>query len=383
MSTKFKDFFKKDARSLEPNAAIKIGGIPWTSDKFEISYVNVSSSVGPEASTCSIELIQPHEKITWDNEKIKANDDISKIKAGEQLEVMLGYDEPDSLKISVFIGYISAFDVEYDNEQNIRIIIQGMDAKMWMMINKKTELKKNKEKKYSAIVSDLFRVYSSKFKGEKITISSEASFKKEIYQRNESDFEFLSRVADLTGSLFFVDRMGKFHFISPTVKKSNKLTIKPSGGVEHLKSSVSIWGIPKSVEVASINQKDYQALVTGKATVSDKLGDGDEATKLTTNISTNNIIRIVDNTVKSVKEAEFLAKSLYNQRNLGLAETTVKIAGYPEADLATGVKIDGFDDPVDNKYIIVGIEHEYSFNPRKYTTTLKLKANRVTPKKKR
>ena len=381
MATKFKDFFKKDARNLEPNAAIKIGGSIWKSDKFEISYINVSSSVGPEANTCSVEFTQPHGKITWDNEKIKADGDISKIKAGEKIEVLLGYDEPGSLEISVFIGYISAFDIEYDNEQNAKVTIQGMDGKMWMMINKKTELKKDK-KKYSDIISDLFNDYSSKFEGKKITISSEASFEKEIYQRNESDFEFLSRIADLTGSLFFVDRMGKFHFISPSTLKSNKLKIEPSGGVEHLKSSVSIWGIPKSVEVASIDQKDYQKLVTGKATTSEKLGKGDEATKLTKNIGATNVIRIVDNTIKSAEEAKFVAESLYNQRNLGLAEVTIKIAGYPEADLATGVKIDGFDDPVDNEYIIVGIEQEYSFNPRKYSTTLKLKANRVTPKKK-
>lgn len=381
MATVFEKYFKKEVRNVEPNAAMKIGGSTWKSDKIIISHVNISSSIGPEASTCSVELVQPYEHITWRNGSIKNDSDFSKIKAGEKFEVMLGYDESKKLKTSVFTGYISAFDVEYDNNQNIRVTIQGMDAKMWMMINKKTELKKNK-KQYSAIVSDLFNDYSSKFKGKKITISSEASFEKEIYQRNESDFEFLSRVAYLTGSLFFVDRAGKFYFISPSVQKSNKLTIKPSGGVEYLRSSVSIWGIPKSVEVASIDQKDYQKLITGKATSSDKVGKGNEATKLTTNIGTKNVIRIVDNTVRSAEEAKFLAESLYNQRNLGLAETTVRIAGYSEADLSTGVKMDGFDDPVDNEYIIVGIEHEYSFNPRQYTTILKLKANRVTPKKK-
>ena len=381
MSTKFKDFFKKSARSAEPNAAIKIGGSLWKSDKIKISYVSVSSSIGPEASTCSVELIQPHKKITWDNGKIKNDNAISKIKAGEEIEVLLGYDKSEKLKESVFTGYISAFDVEYDNEQNIKIIIQGMDVKMWMMINKKTELKKN-TKKYSAVVSNLLKDYSSKLEGKKVTISSEASFEKEIYQRNESDFEFLSRIADLTGSLFFIDRKGEFKFISPSVEKTNKLTIKPSGGVEHLRSTINIWGIPKSVEVSSIDQKDYQKLVTGKATTSDKLGKGDEATKLTKNIGASNVIRIVDNTVRSAEEAKFLAESIYNQMSLGLAETTVKIAGYPEADLATGVKIEDFDDPVDNEYIIVGIEQEYSFNPRKYSTTLKLKASRVTPKKK-
>lgn len=380
MVTVFEKFFEKNIRDIKPNAAIKIGGSTWKSDKIIISHVNVSSSIGPEAGTCSVELIQPYEHINWFNGKIKNNSDFSKIKAGEKFEVMLGYDEPSKLKKSVFTGYISAFDVEYDSNQNVKITIQGMDAKMWMMINKKTELKKNK-KKYSAIVSDLFNDYSSKFKGKKINISSEASFEKEIYQRNESDFEFLSRVAYLTGSLFFVDRTGKFYFISPSVQKSNKLTIKPSGGVEYLKSSVSIWGIPKSVEVASIDEKDYQKLVKGKATSSDKVGKGNEATKLTTNIGIKSVIRIVDNTVKSTEEAKFLAESLYNQRNLGLAETTIQIVGYPETDLSTGVKIDGFDDPADNEYIIVGIEHEYSFNPRKYTTILKLKANRVTPKK--
>ena len=378
MADKLTKFFN-DFKDSEPNAKIKIGSGEWKSDKIEISYVSISSSIGPEAGTCSVELTQPHEKIERDRKgRIKLDSDYAKIKAGEKLEVSLGYDnklEP------VFTGYISAFDVEYDSNQNVRFVIQGMDAKMWMMINKKTELKKDK-KKYSEIVKAICGDYSTKLNNNKIDISSEAAFEKEIYQRNESDFEFLSRISNLTGTLFFIDRTGKFYFISPSAKKNSRVSIEASGGVEHIRASVSVWGIPKSVEVASINSDDYQKVVTGKATTSDKVGEGDEATKLTKNINNKNIIRIVDNTVQSAKEAKFLAESVYNRRNLGLAKLTAKIIGYPKVDLAAEIKIDGFDNPVDNKYIAVGIEHEYSSNPRRYNTILTLKANRVTPKKK-
>lgn len=386
MTKSWKDYIKECGEGTKPGVEIKINSKEWKSDDIEISNVVVSSSILGEAGTCSVELVS-RSPIKYDLlGKIDLNSDFSDVKVGVELEVTLGYISKDIITNKesvdgevVFTGYISAFDLEFDDRKSSRITIQGMDAKLWMMTNKTTELKKDK-KKYSDIVKGICSDYSGKLNGNKVDISGEVSFEKEIYQRNESDYEFLTRVANLTGSLFFIDRLGKLYFVSPSSLKKTELKITPEEGVMNLRLSVSVWGIPKSVEVVGIDQKDYQALVEGKATTSETIGDGKDATSLTNNINKNNTIRIVDNTIRSANEAKFLAESIYNMRELDLAEVNLELYGYPKVELATGVKLDSFDKPVDNDYIVTKIQHNYSANPRKYTTNLTLKTNRVRPK---
>lgn len=381
MTTKWKDYFEKIGNS-KPDIEIKINKKKWKSNNVIVSYANVTSSIEAEAGVCSVELFQDNVEVGIDipslDKKIKLNKDFASIKVGVDLEVKMGYESDTTLE-TVFTGFVSGVDYEFTGNRTVKVTIQGMDAKIWMMTNKKTELKKDK-KKYSEIIKDLCGDYSRKIDGKEVKISEESSFEREIYQRNESDFEFLSRVSNLTGTIFFVDRKGKFYFISPTSEKSTQLKIGPTAGVRNLRTSLSVCGIPNSVEIVGLNQSDYQKLVEGKATDSDKIGDGKDACGLTSNISKTNAIRIVDNTIRSANEAKFLAGAIYNRRDLGLAETEVSLAGYPKADLATGVKIDGFDKPIDNDYIIAGIEHHYFYEPSDYLTVLKLKTNRVDPK---
>jgi phage protein D len=213
-----------------------------------------------------------------------------------------------------------------------------------------------------------------------IKVNGEPDFKSPIYQRNESDYEFILRAAHTVGALFFI-HLGKLYFISPSCLKSPVLIFTfPTMGVISMRCSVSIWGMPKSVEVVGWNPKDYKTSVTSNVTTPEAIGNGKIASNLTKNISSTNVLRIIDNSIESVKEANFIAQAKVNMRNLELSEVNIETMGNPEVELACGVKIDNVGNSFDNNYIISGIEHE--LRGKEYTTKLRLVSNMITPEKK-
>ncbi len=374
----WKDHMRNYDNCKDPTAEIKIGNKSWGSHNIIITRVNVSASTGCEAGTCAVELILP--SVKTNKNSLKIDSDFSKIKVGVELEVRLGYNVNKKPKIkTVFMGYISSFDLEI-SELHVALTIQGMDAKMWMMAGCRTELKKDK-KKYSDVVSGIYNDYASKFKGKKISIKGESKFETPIYQRNESDYEFLCRVSSLMGAMFFVG-LGKLYFISPPTLKSVKLTIEPWIGVYNVRTSMSIWGIPKAIETVSIDRKDFQKVIKAKATSSDTIGVGKAASNLTKNIGEKNIIKIIDNTLQSVNEAKFISEAEYNKRELNLVEANLEISGNPDIELATGLKMKNMGDPIDNTYIVTALEHEFNFTQGgsdRYITRVRLNTNRYSP----
>lgn len=374
--SKWSEIYKDYGACSEPIGDVKINGRSWKSKRVLVTDINVNTSVFGEAGTCSVQLAVIGE--IFKSEKVQFDSDFSGIKAGASLEVSLGYKVGSrSNTKTVFVGYISSVEYEF-LESKIIATIQGMDAKIWMMSGRKTEMKKTSNS-YSDAVLNMYTNYANKFSGKEIKVDGEPNFKIPIYQRNESDYEFVCRVANMVGALFFVDG-GKFYFINPSHKKITNFNIDfPCLGIVSIRSSVSVWGVPKSVEVSGINPKDYTKNLTGQATTPDAVGEGKTASNLTKNISSSsNVLKIVDNTVSSVNEAKFLAKAKLNMRCLNVSETYIETMGNPNVRLASGLEISGMGNPVDNNYIVTAIEH--NLHGKTYTTQLQVSANRFQPK---
>lgn len=385
----WKDYIKNHDQSARPLAEVKIKHKKFEPKELLATYVEVCSSIGNEASTCVLELRMACPNFEKNKGSLNLSKDFTQVQVGANLEVSLGFDSGSKKALgksigkssldTVFKGYVSSFDIEINNNNLIILTIQGMDAKLWMMTSKKTELKKE-QNKYSQIVQNIYNDYAGKLEGKEIKILNEVAFESEIYQQDESDYEFLSRISMLTGCMFFIS-LGKLYFVSLSALKSPKMTFSPCEGIYNLKISVNIWGIPKTVEVVSTDAKDYQNIISAEASHSDMIGSGKTASSLSSNISSVNTIKIIDDTISSVNEAKFLAEAVYNQRDLNLVELNLEILGCPSLQLGTGVKVKGFGDPIDNTYIIAEIRHYCDVKRLRYTTNLKLKTNRVTPQK--
>ncbi len=359
-----------------PTAEVRIDGKKLKTKQAFISNVYVEMSTGREASTCEVSLALP--QVDFKKNKMELPADFAQVKLGVEIEIDLGYNVDEKPKVkTVFIGYISSFTTEVNEEQYVYLTIQGMDAKMWMMSSRRSELKKEK-KKCSDVVADMHKKYSGKFKSKMISISKETEFKSPIYQRNESDFEFTCRLADITGALFFV-HVGKMYFVSAQAYKAVKLNISPGLGVHNIKLDWSIWNIPDTVQVVSIDKNDFTKIIESKITSSGNIGDGKAATALTNNIDKSNTITMIDNTVQSVSEASFLAEAKYAERELNLVKGKMSLAGHPTIDPGTGIKLKGFGDPLDNSYIVQGVKHFCDLRNGIYKTEVDVVTNRFNP----
>lgn len=339
------------------------------------NYVNVDMSVGPESSTCVVKLIDPN---YIKKDKFNINEKFKKIKLGSKIEVSLGYGE--NIK-PVFSGYVYSYsiDVISSAEGNKSMaIVRCMDSKILMMQNKLTNYY-NKEKNYSQVVNSIFRRY--KLIGSIVKIESEKKFDKEffLYQRNESDYDFLTRLATETGCLFYADSTGKVSFISPKNASSNKKvsTLEPSIYIFNIKSTQNIFGIPASMEVSAVDSKNPTKAVKSVIKDSKKIGSGGDVSKSSKNIPSKSIISIVDNNMHSVSETKFRAQGEYNLRELNLMETKLKIKGCYYFEIGKKIKLKDFDSITNNEYIITGVTHEYSAETNSYFTWLTLNTNRI------
>ncbi len=374
----WKEIYQKYAGCMKPVGDIKINKSSWNSKELYITNVSVNTSIAGEAGTCCVQVAFYGNN--FKGGKISLSSDFEDIKVGADIEVFLGYivGKRSELK-KVFVGFISSYDMEFF-DTHILVTIHGMDAKMWLMSNRKTEQMKNSQN-YSKAVSEIYKNNASKFSGKMIDVKGEPDFKSPIYQRNESDYEFILRAAHTVGALFFI-HLGKLYFISPTCLKSPILTFTiPAMGIISMCCSVSIWGMPKSVEVIGWNPKDYKKPITSNVVTPEAIGSGRNASSLTKNISSTNVLRIIDNSIESVNEAKFIAQAKANMRNLELSEVNIQTMGNPEIGLACGIKIDNIGNSFDNNYIVAAIEHNLVAGDT-YTTKIRAVSNMINPQKK-
>lgn len=367
------NLYEKYGGETNPIVKIKINGKSWEPKETKISKINVHTSVWGEAGTCSIEIVDSLNDSV--SSKLKFSSDFKDVKVGTKLEISLG--KVDSSKVKeVFVGYIYAYDMNISKGKTI-VVIQGMDAKIWMMSNRKTKLIKD-VKKYSKAVSQICsKNYNDKISSSKIKVSGEIKISSDsaIYQRNESDYEFICRVAKMIGALFFIDR-GVLYFIDPLHYKSVKLEIDASSaGVINIKGSMDIWGIPKSVKFAAIDSKNYKKKIEANEKKSDSLGSGKQAYSLVRGMPSDNVIGNVSSDIDSASDAKSLAKSLITVMALNFFKVVVEMAGNPETKLGTGVKLKNIDAPFKNTYIVLGIEHIVTGT--EYITRLTLGTNAV------
>ncbi len=395
---KFEEYSKKHLHSI-PFGKFTINGREWGSNIIGMDSVEVISSVGCEASTCYVVLRFIDMPIVSKTSKGKEKynfelpSDFAEIKVGAEFMVSLGYkygpDKKQQDVTQVFSGFVSSFELEVNSKQQAIMTIQGMDAKMWMMTSRRTQLFKG-DHKYSAIVQKICRNYLSKVGSKNIRIKEEKKIKADLYQQNESDYEFLCRIAGITGSMFFMSaNPKKLNFVNVLgLGKSKSFVLKPDQMVKSIKLSANMWGIPRKVEVVGIDKKDYRKLITGESndqSGSQNIGSnkgGKKFFELTNNLDGKvNKIKIVDNTLSTVDEAKFCAQAIYNKREMNLLELKAKIMGYPNVELGKIVSVSGFSSPIDGSYVVSGIRHCCDFQNRVYNTEIKMKANRFEPQK--
>lgn len=369
----------KAYKSLDGDVSvtIKINEKQLKNSEIMITRVRTETSLGPEAGICEVELRAQNSPTNCN-----ISSEFSQIKVGKKLEVLIG-------NTVVFTGFIERFDIEISPFGSIICTVHGMDAKMWMMTNVQTKARSNvSSTNYKSVVQNVLKEYVAVARIGKNSPGYDTTVKNIVYQANESDFKFLTRIANITGSLFFVDSEGKMNFCGPnTLYSSNTMKLDCSdknsaGEALSLNFSASVWGMPKSVKVVSQDSLDPSKIITATSSSSSSIGSGQSLSQIIPRNCAPVEIK-TDTSIKSKDEAKALADAIYSQKNLNLTAVEMIAKGNPSVKLGGGFYLDGFGAPVDNGYIINRVIHNWDVgsNTNKYTTTLILSANKITLQK--
>lgn len=327
-----------------------------------VSSLEFDASTDGEASVCVIRWVSD----CYTSDGFTLNEEFNTVQIGAKFEVWAGYYFGTSEYLAkIFSGFIFSFSLDIQNGIEY-LEISGMDAKMWMMANKFTQFKSS-EQTLSKIVKDIQSNYSQ-FSGAEINIPDEpTSIRPGIHQRNESDFDYLRRIADITGSFFYV-MDGKFMFTPIKPNNNKEIIIEPiceiteENFLKKIKFVSNIIGIPKSVSTSFTKNEEYKNSVSSDisaSSISNNVGNGNKADSLTNNISQNNIIKIIDNSLNSPDFAKFIAKAEYYKRAINLAKCEIVCNFLPDIKIGSPVQMSGFGEIIDNKYIITSLNHKY------------------------
>ncbi len=358
-----------------PCATIKIGTeTEWENkDDLTIESVEISSSIENESSTCKITL----ERLQVDySEKgvLTAGNETDVVKQGEKITVKLGYyNSSGTRKVSeAFVGFIASVQLEYAGE-GVCVVLECLDAKMWMMAGRKSDLKKGE--KYSDIIKSVITTsYSSQVGTVTVKISQEPTLSRPIYQNDESDYQFLCRLAEETGCLFFMD-LGEVNFISVgNCGGSDSLKLLPCQYLRSISWTSDVLGMSKQVKASGVNITNQETEVESKGITSNtsNIGSGSVPSKITKNVgsSTAKVKQLLN--ITTAAHASFAAQAAFTRQSINFIKCVATIYGYAELSLGMKVEVTNYGTNLNNKYILKGIEHKYKAKNSSFMTDLVL-----------
>lgn len=366
-----------------PIAQIMIGTeTPWQSKgDLTIKSIDISVSTGNESGRCTVVLskIAPNFKLG----KFVPESEIKVVKQGSPIRIFLGYPAvagslPNTYE--VFSGFISKVKIDYDRELAVAVI-ECLDAKMWMMPG--CTFEKKIQTKYSSIVNDtLLPAYLGKIDKATVKIQEEPTLSQPVYQTNESDYEFLCRLAGITGCLFYM-YCGTAYFISPKALVSDPkagLSIVPCDSLKKVSWSADVLGLSQQVVIKGVDTKKPKVSAQSKpvGTNLGNIGNG----QLPKNIGSATKKVITDLKADTVKTAQFMAQAKFTRKSIDYIKCIVSLSGYADSPeffkLGMRVSISDMGQDISNTYILTGIKHKFNGQKRTFATDLTLSSDAMS-----
>ncbi len=291
------------------------------------------------------------------------------IQLGNLVEVFMGY-ETGSEK-QVFFGYIDAIYFDYDEEIGIEYSVECLDAKGIMMNSYRSTVKKN-AKKYSDAVADVLKKYSKLIKKKKISTTSE--IETIIEQHNESDYQFVVRLAKKLNYCFYIVN-GEAYFQEMGKDTEDFFTFCINDEVKNFSMFQTLKKQVSSITVRGNNEKDPTKPFESTVSVYKSIADNSKVQANKVSIIDSNVTKtIIDNSISSENEAKQRAEATLNELSYKNSKGTITTIGIPDFVPNKVVLVEGFGKQYDKKYRIVKVTHKYK--NYQYITECELEANK-------
>ena len=355
-----------------PKYSVKIDGKP-LSGRFSHKNLVVEIPASFEAGTCVFYITNAF-KVHSGKKTVELDAELKRaVKLGAKVEVSLGYDGA-ALK-NVFTGYIDSIYLDYIKDEEICYSVECLDAKGIMMNQFGSEIKTNTFK-YSKAVEDIVKDYGPYARAGQNIDRSDREVGFPIEQHNESDYDFIVRVAKKMDYVFYMIN-GDVYF--EPKNKRNKQTLMFEFNINELllalKLHTTMRNQVRSVTVRANDEKNPNNTIESKASGYSYLaqpGTG-QASRISPAITARVMKTVIDPAAGSVEKAKELADSLMNELSYGMVSATVSTVGIPDFIPGSIVSLTGFGSGFDTKYYVKKVIHK--IRDRKYTTDCVLEAN--------
>jgi phage protein D len=287
---------------------------------------------------------------------------------GAEVDVCMGYGDARSMP-RIVSGVITEITTNYPEAGTPELSIAGYDHSFPLTVGKSSRTWSK------ARDSDAVHEIAG-FHNLSTQIEATTQQHAQIEQNNESDFEFLKKLADRNHFEIFVDEQRKLHFHKPSDKADAVVRLAWGEGLLSFKPEANLAGQITRVEVRGWNPKTKETIV-GKATAGEESGldgksksAGDRLKKFVKDPSKQPVLRLRQ-PVFNQAEANARAKAALNERAKQFLTGDAESLGLPEIRPDRNVQLDQLGAMFSKTYYIQQSTHKVDGNG--YRTRFKVK----------
>jgi phage protein D len=285
---------------------------------------------------------------------------------GAEVEICLGYGDAKSTPIAMR-GTISEITTNFPESGSPELSVAGYDHGFALTLGKNSDTWSKARDSDAA-----YKIASSN--NLKATIEPTDEQHAQIEQNQESDWEFLKKLADRNHFELYVDEEKTLHFGKPNDKGGEVAELVYGAGLLSFKPEANLAGQISKVEVYGWNTKTKEAFI-GIATAGEESGlKGKSAAQyfnsLVRDPSKRPILRLRQ-PVFTQAEADERAKAALSERAKQFLTGDGESVGLPEIRPDRNIKLIGLGVPFSKVYYIQQATHKIDSNG--YRTRFKIK----------
>lgn len=286
---------------------------------------------------------------------------------GNRVEIKMGY--LDKL-VLMHVGLITNVKTDFPSGGLPQITVSGYDKSFRMMKNRRSD--QLDKKKDSDVVQQIAGDYGLKVAG----VEGSQLELPRVEQNQETDFQFLTRLARHNGFEFYVVK-DSLYFKEPANDESAVVTLEWGKGLVSFSPEVNLAKQVKKVELYGWDIKAKKPIV-GRAGVGDEPGrdgSGQSGGEYLGPVVNGDAVHRERQPVFSQQEADRRARAKLKRRSEGLLKGRGESIGIPEIFADKNIELKGLGKRFNRTYYIEKTQH--SVTTAGYKTTFNVKETTI------
>ncbi len=356
---------KKYGNFYAPEFSIKIENIDIKSKGAEVAGITVDK-VLDGASQFSFSVNNPYVASKSEFQWI----DDTFFDAGKKVAITIGYANGEEQ--TMLSGLITSLKYTFPSGGASQLEISGYDFSYYMMKGKKSPPAWNK-KKHSDIVQLIASDY--KFKTNKIQ-DSKLEYP-QVKQDNESDYDFIKKLAEQNGFEFYLSDDNELIFGDAPINNDSVLSLQLGKTLFSFSPELNITEQISEVKVIGWDPKAKKEII-GKATAGEEEGKKSNETsgsEMTAKIIKDKVTKEIRRPVGNQAEADKIAKSTLSKISEGLVKGSGECIGLPVLQPGIVIDLEGLGTKFSKSYYVEKTTH--SIGSSGYKTTFNVRRNTI------